>query len=193
MSQPLIAGVGFATIGEQPDLSGLDRALGRIEDAGASHAELALVRGRSDRRRTDPARAATAARGDLRPAAPALHGPRRARRQLHGRGQPRPAQGGMSGQSELAASVGASVLVHHPGVIPARPARRIGAAARGRARRLAGDGRPGRPLRPEARGRDPVRRERCPSTRPTRSGSPPNRARSAIRTSSARSTSATAT
>ena len=42
MVEPLIAGVGFATIGEQPDLSGLDRALGRIEDAGATHAELAL-------------------------------------------------------------------------------------------------------------------------------------------------------
>ena len=42
MGEPLIAGVGFATIGERPDLSDLDRALGRIEDAGASHAELAL-------------------------------------------------------------------------------------------------------------------------------------------------------
>src|SRR3954462_11092528 len=42
MGKPLIAGVGFATIGELPDLSGLDRALGRIEDPGASHVDLAL-------------------------------------------------------------------------------------------------------------------------------------------------------
>ena len=42
MAERPIAGVGFATIGEHPDLSGLDRALGRIEDVGATHAELAL-------------------------------------------------------------------------------------------------------------------------------------------------------
>jgi hypothetical protein len=42
MTEPLIAGVGFATIGERPDLGALDRALGRIEDTGVSHAELAL-------------------------------------------------------------------------------------------------------------------------------------------------------
>ena len=42
MREPLIAGFGFATIGQRQDLADLDRALGRIEDAGASHAELEL-------------------------------------------------------------------------------------------------------------------------------------------------------
>ena len=37
MSEPLIAGVGFATIGERPDLSDLDRALDMIERATAVH------------------------------------------------------------------------------------------------------------------------------------------------------------
>ena len=56
------------------------------------------VRGRPDRRRPRPAGAAAPAGGDLRPAPPALHGARHARRQLHGRGESRPAQGGVPGQ-----------------------------------------------------------------------------------------------
>ncbi len=42
MSVERIAGFGFCTIGDRPDLSGLDRALGRIEETGATHVELSL-------------------------------------------------------------------------------------------------------------------------------------------------------
>ncbi|MGF1476677.1 MAG: sugar phosphate isomerase/epimerase family protein [Geminicoccaceae bacterium] len=42
MEHHLLAGFGFSTIGGEPDLSGLDDALSRIEQAGASHAELRL-------------------------------------------------------------------------------------------------------------------------------------------------------
>ncbi len=114
--------MGFATIGEQPDLSGLDRALGRIEDAGASHAELALFA------------------ADLIAGGRILPEPRRrleaicGRRRLHYTAHSTLAVNFMDEANldlhkavcranlELAASVGASVLVHHPGVIPARPA-----------------------------------------------------------------------
>jgi len=39
---PMIAGFGFSTIGDAPDLTGLDDALHRVADSGASHAELSV-------------------------------------------------------------------------------------------------------------------------------------------------------
>jgi sugar phosphate isomerase/epimerase len=42
MSNNRIAGFGFSTIGRNPDLTDLDRSLGEIEEVGASHCELAL-------------------------------------------------------------------------------------------------------------------------------------------------------
>ena len=194
MREPLIAGFGFATIGERPDLADLDRALGRIEDAGASHAELALFaadliagggscrsRGAGWRRSVRRRRLRYTAHGTLS-------------RQLHGRGQPRPAQGGLPGQP------GAGGRGRRHGAGPSSGPH-PGAAARTswtgctRVERggLAGDGRSGRRARRADRGRDAVRRERPANTRPTRSGSPPSSGRWATRMSSARSTSATAT
>ena len=125
MREPLIAGFGFATIGQRQDLADLDRALGRIEDAGASHAELELFA------------------ADLIAGERVLPGPRRrleqlcARRRLH-----YTAHGTLSvnfmdepnldrhkavcrANLELAAAVGATVVVIHPGFIPVRPAQEL--------------------------------------------------------------------
>ena len=125
MSEPLIAGVGFATIGERPDLSDLDRALGRIEDAGASHAELALFAADliaggqvlpEPRRRLE----AICGRRRLRYTAHstlAVNFMDEANLELH--------KAVCRANLELAAAVGATVLVHHPGVIPARPAHEL--------------------------------------------------------------------
>ena len=123
--EPLIAGVGFATIGERSDLSGLDRALGRIEDAGASHAELALFA------------AELIAGGRVLPEArrrlEAICARRRLRYTAHGTlavnfmDEPNlPLHKAVClANLELAAAVGASVLVQHPGVVAARPAHEL--------------------------------------------------------------------
>jgi sugar phosphate isomerase/epimerase len=122
MVEPLIAGVGFATIGERPDLSGLDRALGRIEDAGATHAELALFA------------ADLIAGGRVRPEArrrlEAICARRRLRYTAHGvlavnfmdEAHLDQHKEVCRASIELAAGVGASVLVQHPGLVPSRPA-----------------------------------------------------------------------
>ena len=119
--EPLIAGFGFATIGERSDLSGLDRALGVIEDAGASHAELALFA------------AELIAGGRVLPEArrrlEAICAKRRLRYTAHGTlavnfmDEPNlPLHKAVClANLELAAAVGASVLVQHPGVVAARP------------------------------------------------------------------------
>jgi sugar phosphate isomerase/epimerase len=125
MGEPLIAGFGFATIGARPDLGDLDRALGRIEDAGASHAELELFA------------------ADLIAGGRVLPEPRRRLEQLCGRRRLRyTAHGTLSlnfmdeanldhhmavcrANLELAAAAAATVLVLHPGVIPARPAHEL--------------------------------------------------------------------
>ncbi|MFO1048676.1 MAG: sugar phosphate isomerase/epimerase family protein [Geminicoccaceae bacterium] len=124
MAERPIAGVGFATIGEHPDLSGLDRALGRIEDVGATHAELALFA------------------ADLLANGRILPGPRRrleaicARRRLCYTAHGVLAVNFMDEANldlhravcratiELAAGVGATVLVQHPGMLttPVPPA-----------------------------------------------------------------------
>jgi sugar phosphate isomerase/epimerase len=121
MSGPLIAGFGFATIGARQDLADLDRALGRIEDTGASHAELELFA------------------ADLIAGGRVLPGPRHRLEQLCGRRRLHyTAHGTLSinfmdeanlahhkavcrANLELAAGVGAGLLVLHPGIIPARP------------------------------------------------------------------------
>ena len=119
MAERPIAGVGFATIGEQPDLSGLDRALGRIEDVGATHAELALfaadllANGRilpGPRRRLE----AICARRRLRYTAHgvlAVNFMDEANLDLH--------RAVCRATIELAAAVGATVLVQHPGMLTA--------------------------------------------------------------------------
>lgn len=119
MGTPVIAGVGFATIGERPDLSGLDRALGRIEEVGATHAELALFA------------------ADLIAGGRILPEPRRrleaicSRRSLaytaHGilavnfmdETNLDQHKSACRATIELAASVGATVLVQHPGMVAA--------------------------------------------------------------------------
>jgi sugar phosphate isomerase/epimerase len=139
VGEPLIAGVGFATIGERPDLSDLDRALGRIEDAGASHAELALFA------------------ADLIAGGRVLPGPRRRLEEVCARRRLRyTAHGTLAvnlmdeanldlhkavcrANLELAAAVGATVLVLHPGLVRALPAHeldRLHAVERGALREL---------------------------------------------------------
>jgi sugar phosphate isomerase/epimerase len=122
MSEPRIAGVGFSTIGDRPDLSDLDRALGRIEEVGATHAELAfcsadlIAGGRilpEPRRRLE----AICARRKLRytvHSALSVNFMDEARLALH--------KAVCRANLELAAAVGATVMVHHPGVIATRPA-----------------------------------------------------------------------
>lgn len=125
MGEPLIAGVGFATIGERPDLSDLDRALGQIEDAGASHAELALFA------------------ADLIAGGCVLVEPRRRLEAICGRRRLRfTVHSTLSvnfmdeanlelhkivcrANLELAAAVGASVVVQHPGMVSTRPANEL--------------------------------------------------------------------
>jgi sugar phosphate isomerase/epimerase len=139
MGEPLVAGVGFATVGKRSDLSGLDRALGRIEDAGATHAELALFE------------------ADLIAGGHVLPGPRRQLEAICGRRRLRyTAHSTLSvnfmdepnlelhkavcrANLELAAAVGATVVVHHPGVIPVRPTHeldRLHAVERGALREI---------------------------------------------------------
>ena len=125
MSQSPIAGFGFSTIGERPDLSDLDRALGRIEESGASHCELSLcaadlVAGA----RTVP---------EMRRRLEAITARRKLRYTVHGaltvnfmdEANLERHKAVCRAYLELAAAVGATVMVHHPGVIPAQPAHEL--------------------------------------------------------------------
>jgi sugar phosphate isomerase/epimerase len=121
MGEPLIAGVGFSTIGERPDLSDLDRALARIEEAGASHAELSffaadlIAGGRvlpEPRRRLEAACARRKLRYTVHGAL-AVNFMDEAHLDLH--------KAVCRANLELSAAVGATVMVHHPGIVPARP------------------------------------------------------------------------
>ena len=124
MNPSRIAGFGFSAIGG-PDLAGLDRALGQIEDAGATHCELALCSahvisgGRiipTVRRRLEEA----CARRNL---AYTAHGALTVNfmdeRNLEQH------EAVCRAMLELSAAVGASVMVHHPGIIPAADADEI--------------------------------------------------------------------
>ena len=159
-----IAGFGFCTDEVRPDLSGLDDQLARIEASGASHCELSLyeldliVGGRvlPERRRL--------LERDLRAPRAQVHRARRAHGQLHGRGAPGPAQGGVPGDAGAVRRGrrerdGAS---SGQGAGDARGAAR--AAARARARGAARDGRRRGRLRRQDRGREPVRRDARPYT-----------------------------
>ena len=115
-----IGGFGFSSIGERPDLGDLDRALGRIEDAGATHCELSLCSahliagGRivpAMRRRLETVcarrRLAYTAHGVL--AVNFMDEPNLDRHEAVCRAT-----------IELAAAVGATILVHHPGLVAMR-------------------------------------------------------------------------
>lgn len=116
-----IAGFGFSTIGERPDLADLDRALGVIEDTGATHCELTLCAahliagGRilpGMRRRLETA----CARRKLRYTAHgvlAVNLMDEANLERH--------EAVCRATLELTAAVGASVMVHHPGLIASAP------------------------------------------------------------------------
>jgi len=118
----MIAGFGFATDGALPDLSDLDDQLARIEATGASHCELSLYEldlvagGRilaERRRRLEQ----ICARRSL---AYTVHGALtvnfmdEAHLELHKRV--------CRAMLELSGAVGASVMAHHPGTVPAGPA-----------------------------------------------------------------------
>jgi sugar phosphate isomerase/epimerase len=118
MPQPRIAGFGFATVGSRPDLADLDRALGRIEEVGASHCELSLcgaflvAGGRvlpEMRRRLETVCARRALRYTV-------HGylgcnlMDAAHLELH--------EQVAAAMLELTAAVGGTVMVHHPGIVP---------------------------------------------------------------------------
>jgi sugar phosphate isomerase/epimerase len=133
-----IAGFGFTTIGG-PDLADLDRALGRIEDSGATHCELALCS------------AHVVAGGRIIPEVR-----RRLERACGRRKLAYTTHGALTvnfmderhlerheavcrAMLELSAAVGASVMVHHPGLIPATDAAeiaRLEAVERGRLRAM---------------------------------------------------------
>jgi sugar phosphate isomerase/epimerase len=125
MSMDRIAGFGFCTMGDRPDLSGLDRALGRIEETGASHAELSLrdahvvAGGRivpEMRRRLET----VCARRNLRYTAHgtlAVNFMDEANLEHH--------KAVCRAMLELTAAVGGSLMVQHPGVIRNRPAGEI--------------------------------------------------------------------
>jgi sugar phosphate isomerase/epimerase len=123
MEQPaIIAGFGFDTEAAAPDLSDLDAVLGRIAASGASHAELSLcgyeliAGGRilAERRRRLELICAR------HPLAYTVHGTLavnfmdEAHLELH--------KAVCRAMLELCAAVGASVMVQHPGKVPARPA-----------------------------------------------------------------------
>jgi sugar phosphate isomerase/epimerase len=118
---PRIAGFGFSTIGERPDLSDLDRALGRLEDVGATHCELSLcgahliAGGRiipEMRRRLEAActrrRLAYTTHGVL-----AVNFMDEANLERH--------KAVCRATLELTAAVGATAMAHHPGMVAARP------------------------------------------------------------------------
>lgn len=118
----IIAGFGFDTERAAPDLSNLDEVLARIAASGASHAELALygyeliAGGRilAERRRRLEQICAR------HPLAYTVHGTLavnfmdEAHLDLH--------KAVCRAMLELCAAVGASVMVQHPGIVPAQPA-----------------------------------------------------------------------
>jgi sugar phosphate isomerase/epimerase len=125
MADDTIAGFGFCTDAALPDLSDLDDQLARIESTGASHCELSLyeldlvVGGRilpERRRRLER----ICARRSLRYS---VHGVLtvnfmdEAHLQLH--------KAVCRAMLELCNAVGASVMAHHPGRVPAAPAARL--------------------------------------------------------------------
>jgi sugar phosphate isomerase/epimerase len=137
--QPPIAGVGFTAGGLRPDLSDVDETLARIEDAGVSHCELPLF-------------AAQLVSGgrvlpDMACRLEAACARRRLRYTVHGvlsvnlMDEPNLAHHERVARAmlELTAAVGATVMVHHPGVVPSRPAAeldRLHALERSRLREL---------------------------------------------------------
>jgi sugar phosphate isomerase/epimerase len=135
----LIAGVGFTAGRFLPDLSDLDAMLGAIEDVGVSHCELPLFAAQlvsGGRILPDMVRRLEAACAR-----------RRLRYTVHGvlsvnlMDEPNLAHHERVARAmlELTAAVGATVMVHHPGVIPARPAAeldRLHALERARLREL---------------------------------------------------------
>jgi sugar phosphate isomerase/epimerase len=137
--QPPIAGVGFTAGGLRPDLSDIDETLARIEDAGVSHCELPLFAAQlvaGGRVLPDMARRLEAACAR-----------RRLRYTVHGvlsvnlMDEPNLAHHERVARAmlELTAAVGATVMVHHPGIVPSRPAAeldRLHALERSRLREL---------------------------------------------------------
>jgi sugar phosphate isomerase/epimerase len=125
MTQDRIAGFGFCTAGATPDLLDLDRALGVIEDTGASHAELSLCSAHIlagativpvMRRRLE----AACARRKL---AYTVHGALT----VNLMDEPNLAhhRAVAAAMLELCAAVGATVMVHHTGLVAAAPAETI--------------------------------------------------------------------
>lgn len=120
MNEQRIAGFGFSTAGGRPDLSDLDRVLGEIEEVGASHCELSLYA------------AQLVAGGRILPPM------RRRLEQICARRRLRYTVHGVLSVNfmdeanlalhkqvcramlELSAAVGASVMVHHPGLVSGR-------------------------------------------------------------------------
>lgn len=125
MTMPRIAGFGFSTIGERPDLSDLDRALARIEETGATHCELSLCAADL----IAGARVLPERRRQLK----AICGRRKLRYTVHGaltvnfmdEANLELHKAVCRAYLELAGAVGATVMVHHPGVIRARPAHEL--------------------------------------------------------------------
>ena len=125
MADATIAGFGFCTDAALPDLSDLDDQLARIESTGASHCELSLyeldlvVGGRvlPERRRRLQQICAR------RPLRYTVHGALtvnfmdEAHLQLH--------KAVCRAMLELCDAVGASVMAHHPGKVPAAPAAQL--------------------------------------------------------------------
>jgi sugar phosphate isomerase/epimerase len=121
MTEPVIGGFGFAALGERSDLEDLDRELGRIEEVGATHAELSLCG------------AHIIAGGrilpEMRRRLETICARRRLRYTVHGflgvnfMDEPNlPAhKAACRAMLELAGIVGASTVVHHPGMTPMKP------------------------------------------------------------------------
>ena len=120
-----IAGFGFSTVGSVPDMTDLDRALGRLEEVGATHAEIALcsahivVGGRiipEMRRRLEAACARRSLRYTTHGALTVNFMDER-HQDLH--------KAVCRAMLDLTAGIGASVMVQHPGVTPAAPPEEI--------------------------------------------------------------------
>jgi sugar phosphate isomerase/epimerase len=122
MTATPIAGFGFDTDSAAPDLSDLDDVLARIAAAGASHAELSLCAleliagGRilADRRRRLKQICARHPLAYTVHSTLAVNFMDEARLDLH--------KAVCRSMLELCDAVGAGVMVHHPGLVPAQPA-----------------------------------------------------------------------
>ena len=119
---PTIIGVGFDTEGGRPDLSDWDPILGRLEDTGASFAELSLYHadliagGRviAERRRALERLCARHALKYTVHGALTVNFMDEAHLELH--------KSVCRAMLELCDAVGASVMVQHPGKVPVAPA-----------------------------------------------------------------------